>query len=144
MPTTPEASMLPENNQTSPGEKPDADLETEFSFAHKEVLGLMGWFYLINGKFNLAVDLLTVLHRIDSSNISAIKMLCYAWLKSGNYTKALFYCDLLQELSSTAEERITANLLKSRALWGGGRRDEANELMRQVIADRKEMRDVVI
>ena len=144
MTTSQESSMLSQNEQTLLREKTDTRLENEFSSAHKEVLSLMGWSYLINGKFNLSVDLLTALHRIDPLNIAAIKMLCYAWLKCGNYTKALFYCELLQKRCSTIEEKITANLLKSRALWGDGRREEANELMRKVIMDRKEMRDVVV
>lgn len=124
-------------------ETTDTTADTEFSAAQKEVLGLMGWFYLVNGKLNHSVDLLTALNQIDPFNSSAIKMLCYAHVKCGNYKKAILYCDRLLELSFTAEEKIVANLLKSRALWGAGHRAEANELMRLVIAGRKEMGHVV-
>jgi tetratricopeptide (TPR) repeat protein len=139
-----EASISPEHARTPNRETTDTTADTEFSPAQKEVLGLLGWFYLINGKFNLSVDLLTALNSIDPLNLPAIKMLCYAYLKCDNYKKALLYSDLLLELSFTAEEKLVANLLKSRALWGAGRRDEANELMRLVIAGRKEMRNVIV
>ncbi len=135
--------VSPEKPRTPNNETTDTTSDTEFSAAQKEVLGLMGWFYLVNGKLNLSVDLLTALNHIDPFNSSAIKMLCYAHIKCGNYKKAILYCDRLLELSFTAEEKIVANLLKSRALWGAGHRDEANELMRLVIAGRKEMGHVV-
>jgi hypothetical protein len=140
MTSSQKAPKSAKNDPAPPGITHDED-SIEFSSANKEVLSLMGWFYLINGKFNHSVDLLTALNRIDPFYLPAVKMLCYAQLKCGNYKKALLYGNLLHELSHTAKEKTIANLLKSRALWGSGHREKANELMQVVIADRKEMRD---
>ena len=95
----------------------------------KDVLSLLGYLFLRHGKAEKAITALEALSVTDANSPWVQRSLAYAYLKNGNFEQSLD--QVSKYLDSNSADR-GAELIRSRALWGLGRHEEARQLIQRM------------
>ena len=95
----------------------------------KDVLSLLGYLFLRHGKADKAITALEALSVAEPNKPWVQRSLAYAYLKHGDFENSL--TQVSKYLDHHREDR-GAQLIRSRALWGLGRHDEARKLVQQM------------
>lgn len=95
----------------------------------KEFLLVLGYFYLQNRKPAKALVLFKALAELFSEDLNVVKALSYACMLCGDHDKALSLAERFLSESNTDDDEALGRLLKGKALWGMGRREEARSTM---------------
>ncbi|MEI2740847.1 MAG: tetratricopeptide repeat protein [Candidatus Competibacter sp.] len=97
---------------------------------HKDMLSVLGHFFLEHGQTDKALVLLDALQALFPEDPDIAKSLSYACLQAGRYQEAL------DAANRGIAERDAAfiHLLRSKALWGLGRADEARACLARYLA----------
>ncbi len=98
----------------------------------REFWALLGFTYMEHGKFDKARVVFELL-KGAFDDVNSLKALSYICLKTGRYEEALAYADAFIKRCEDEKKRKTAFLLKSRALWALGRREEARQYMKKFL-----------
>src|SRR5262245_30444794 len=85
-----------------------------------EFLSLLGYLYLCHGQAAQAVAALEAVRVYRRNDSQVVRSLAYAYLSMERFTDCLNCID-----SSTVASDHRLQLIRSRALWGLGRHDEA-------------------
>lgn len=95
-----------------------------------EFLSLLGYLYLRHGQADRAITALEAVLLFRPGDGHTVRSLAYAYLADGRYA------DCLQALEAAGVRGQTwSELLRSRALWGLGRREEARRVMARISGD---------
>ncbi len=89
-----------------------------------EYLMLLGYLYLRHGQGARAVTALEAARVFRRNDRQLARTLAYAYLEAGRFADCLQTVD---RLASAGDRQLT--LIRSRALWGLGRQDEARRTM---------------
>ena len=95
----------------------------------REFLSLLSYLYLQNGKATKAVTVLEALLVLQPDDVWASRSLAYAYVLAGEHDNCLAQLDALPR-SQRSDTRM--QLIRSRALWGLGRKDEAHRVIKQL------------
>ena len=95
----------------------------------KDVLSLLGYLFLRHGKPQKAIAALEALEVADAGRPWVQRSLAYAYLQNGDFENSL--AQVSKFLDHDREDH-GALLIRSRALWGLGRHDEARKLIQQM------------
>lgn len=87
-----------------------------------ELLHMLGNFYRKSGESKRGLILLLLATHIEPQNTRALHALVQAFVSNGDTLQAI---NTIDHLSSLQGESDVSMLLKSRALWVGGKYDEA-------------------
>lgn len=99
---------------------------------HKDILSVLGYFFLEHGQADKALVLLEALGALFPEDPGIAKALSYAYLQAGRYRDALDAAG-----PATAEQdSVFIHLLRGKALWGLGRVDEARACLARYLAPR--------
>jgi hypothetical protein len=117
---------------------PSASLANHRSFTHNpavdartvEFLTLLGYLYLRHGQGARAVTALEAARVFRRGDLQLSRALAYAYLAAGRFNDCLAAVD---SLPTRGDGQLT--LIRSRALWGLGRQDEARRAMASVTGD---------
>jgi regulator of sirC expression with transglutaminase-like and TPR domain len=100
---------------------------------YRDMLKLLGYIYLQNGKTEKAAILFAAVHAVDPLDQSAAESLAYAYLRSGAADKALRVVDHFGEQFPVS---ALSHLLRSQALGATGHKAEAARSMRKFVLAR--------
>lgn len=87
-----------------------------------ELLHVLGNFYRKSGESKRGLVLLLLAIHIEPENTSALHALIQAFISNGDASQAI---NAIEHLSNVQGDSPILLLLKSRALWAGGKHDEA-------------------
>lgn len=99
---------------------------------HKEILSVLGYFFLEHGQPDKALVLLEALGALFPADPGIAKSLSYAYLRAGRYRDAL---DAAARANAERDDAFI-HLLRGKALWGLGRTHEARACLAQYLAPR--------
>lgn len=99
---------------------------------HRDILSVLGHFFLEHGQTDKALVLLNALQALFPEDPGIAKSLSYACLQAGRYQEAL---DAISRAGSEQDD-IFVPLLRSKALWGLGRAGEARACLARYLATR--------
>ena len=81
-----------------------------------------------------AITLLELLRALQPNNQQALRMLVYAYLLSARHQQVLETATILEQLDQNNHEQLAyLSLLRSRALWGLGKTEEAKDEFQKYI-----------
>ena len=99
---------------------------------HKDILRVLGHFFLEHGQAGKALVLLEALQAVFPADSGIAGSLSYAYLQTGRYQDALDASG-----RATAEQAgVVGHLLRGKALWGLDRADEARACLARYLASR--------
>lgn len=102
----------------------------------RDFLSVVGYVYLQHGDATSAASVLKPVHAMHPQDREIARLLAYALLQLGRFQECLELTDFL--LSGYASNEPThVWLFRSRALYGLGRRQEAQELWKQIRQDKR-------
>jgi hypothetical protein len=93
--------------------------------SEKDFLILLGYFYLQNRKHEKALILFRFLHTQFPEDKYVTKSLSYTCILTGAYENGLRLANRLIRDASDMNEETLGQLLRSKSLWGLGRKDES-------------------
>lgn len=99
-----------------------------------DLLKGMGELYRRSGQSQRALVMLLIAVQMGPADASLLRNLIMAFIDSGQADRALSVLDRLEELESESTGLL---LLRSRALWSGGRKDEARQCFKRYLTARK-------
>lgn len=99
----------------------------------KESLSLLAYLYLEHFKYDKALSLLQALYILHPKDVEIIRSLAYAFLKNRDYQSALKYAEKCLRKEPSKNIQLSANIIKSKALWGLGKEEAARHTFTQII-----------
>lgn len=99
----------------------------------KETLTLLAYLYLEHFKYEKALTLLKALNILYPNDLDIMRSLAYAYLKNDDYQSALRYIEICLKSEIVNKSIISANIIKSKALWGLGKEEAARHAITQAI-----------
>ncbi|MFO1349151.1 MAG: tetratricopeptide repeat protein [Gammaproteobacteria bacterium] len=99
---------------------------------HKDILAVLGYFFLEHGQTDKALILLEALDTLCPKEEEVAKSLSYAYLQAGRYQDAL---DAAAR-AAAARDDIFIHLLRGKALWGLGKTTEARACLQRYCEER--------
>lgn len=93
-----------------------------------EYLATQAWMHLAYGRASESIAILEALCVLAPQHAWARRTLAYAYLRNGEHEKCI---EQLNRCLTTRNSR-TDRLLRIRALWGVGKRDEARLLLKKL------------
>lgn len=97
--------------------------------SHKEWLLSRAFLYIQNQRYSEAVILLEALNLLSPDEAQTQKALAVAYLNNHQHEKALNTVEILISSGLTADEIKTASIIKSRALWRMGYKQQARQAL---------------
>jgi type III secretion protein Y len=102
----------------------------------KDVLHGLGYLYGRHGQTRRALALQLIAARLAPDDAGVLRSLAHAFLQDGEPDRALAVIHRLDAMPGAGEAGL--QLLKSRALWAAGRRDEARDAFRLFLERRRQ------
>lgn len=99
--------------------------------SQKELLSVLGYFYLQTGKYKKALTLYRALMTLFPEDTYFIKTVSYLYLATGDYNKALEYADRYLQFDIAKAEKALGCFLKGKALWGLGKKEAAYQALQR-------------
>lgn len=96
---------------------------------HDEFLLLLAQLYLQHEKWDAALVLLKALRVLQPDSLEVAASLALAALQLGNFEASLREADRLLARESRGGRAVAMRLIRSRALWGLGREQEARQAL---------------
>lgn len=100
-----------------------------------ELLHMLGHLYVKSGEVRRGLVLLLIAASISPEHAGILHTLIRAFIAVGDTRRAL---DAIENLERLQGESPTLALLRSRALWAGGQRDEARRFFRGYLQRRSD------
>jgi len=95
--------------------------------SEREFLYVLGYFFLQNNKNRKAADIFRALHALYPDTAAYTGALSYACLRMDDFAGALEYAEDFLDHPLDSSHQEFGFFLKSRALWGLGKEDEARK-----------------
>ncbi|MFC3691158.1 type III secretion protein [Chenggangzhangella methanolivorans] len=99
-----------------------------------ELLHSLGYIYGQHGQERRGLALMLIAARIAPDDPGVLKTLAAAFIATGAGDRALAVIDRVAEIEGGLSSPLA--LLRSRALWAGGRKIEARQAFRDYVVDR--------
>lgn len=93
----------------------------------------MGYFYLQTGKYEKSLTLYRALMALFPEDAYFIKSVSYLYLLTGNHDAALTCADRFLQLDIAKAEKALGCFLKSKALWGLGKKEAARQVLHRFL-----------
>lgn len=116
-------------------DKTDTPSTTNMTFNEnqRDFLRLLGYLFLCCEKYQKAVTTFELLHLIEPEDIDVMLSLAFALLNNQQYDKAHDVSALLSRNTTDAEKLKMTEIIRAKALWGAGHREEAEAIMKNII-----------
>lgn len=111
----------------------NTDIDVTFNENQRDFLRLLGYLFLCCEKYQKAVTIFELLHLIEPEDIDVMLSLAFALLNNQQYDKANDISALLPKNTTDAEKLKMAKIIRAKALWGAGHREEAETIMQHII-----------
>ena len=105
--------------------------------AKTDFLAVLGFIYLQHCRPERAVTVFRALEKIVPDEGHYRNSLCYALLLAGEYDETLRRCDQVLPGMPEGSDRAFLQLMRGRALWGSGRKNEALQTVTQFLEHRR-------
>ncbi len=105
---------------------------------YKEFLWTLGYLYLQNGRQDKAFTMFNALCELYPDDAGLGLCLGYIQLLKGEFLPAIRRADKFLASGVDADEKRVGQMIRSRALWGIGRKKEARAITRRFIQTEKD------
>ncbi len=105
---------------------------------YKEFLSVLGYLYLQNGREDKAFTVFSALCEFFPDDVRLGLCLGYVQLLNGDFVPAVKRADQFLDSGIDADEKVMGQMIRSRALWGMGRKKEARVITGRLLQTGKE------